>query len=157
LIWLISLYAYSVAPSRVPTHFGMNGKPDSYGSKTTFLLIAPILSIAPIIFILIWKYRFSLIEKHPYLINLPAFFSIILNLGEEEKQKYIEKYFDYLLLLGIAITFAMLVLDAGICFAGIKGFAPPYFITISLLLIFIPTIIFIIYLRKMAYEVKTVK
>ena len=155
LMWAISLYAYYAAPSTIPTHYGINGKPDEYGSKNIFLWLPSIFSIAPIIFLLIWKYRFNLIEKHPYLINLPAFFSIILNLPENEKKEYINRYFEYLLLLGVAITFALVILNAAICMGAIEERMPSYLILFSILLIFIPIPILILYLRKMAYEVKT--
>lgn len=38
-----SLYMSSKMPDIVPTHWGLNGKPDAYGSKWTNLLIMPIM------------------------------------------------------------------------------------------------------------------
>ena len=73
LIWLIGLYAYTTLPDRIPTHFGLSGKPDAFGNRLTFLLLPIAFSLAPLIILLIIKLRFTLINKFPYLVSLPAF------------------------------------------------------------------------------------
>jgi len=81
-IWLVSIYAYFDLPAEVPTHFGFTGRPTSYGNKATFLLLPFLFSIAPVIFLLIIRFRFTLINKYPYLVNLPAFFTNINKIEE---------------------------------------------------------------------------
>jgi uncharacterized membrane protein len=57
------IVSYQELPKIIPTHFGINGKPDDYGNKGT-ILILPI--IAAVIFIL-----FTVLTKYPHIHNYP--------------------------------------------------------------------------------------
>jgi uncharacterized membrane protein len=85
IIWFQGLNAYASLEGVVPKHFDLSGQPDSYGSSEIFLVVLPIVSIAPIIIILVTIYRFTLLNKHPYLINLPAFYAYIPKIPFEKR------------------------------------------------------------------------
>src|SRR3990172_333581 len=122
-IWGVSLYAYYTLPERVPTHFGFSGRPDSFGSKSTFLYLPAAFSLAPLIFLLVIRYRFTLINKYPYLANLPAFFAII-ELPSEKRAYWLNRYFELVLMLGVALVVFLLFMLLGIFKGTVDGEMP---------------------------------
>lgn len=116
-MWILAIYACLTLPHEVPAHFGFSGEPNRYGDKSTFLILPAAFSIAPIIFLLLAKYRFTLINKHPYLINLPAFFIYISKIPKERRGLWVNRYFEVILCLGVVLTLSLLVMEVGI-FSG---------------------------------------
>jgi hypothetical protein len=153
LIWGISLYAYYTLPERVPTHFGFSGKPDSFGTKNTFLFLPIAFSIAPSIFLLVIRFRFSLINKYPYLINLPAFFAIV-ELPSERRPYWLNRYFELVLLLGVALAVFLLVILLGIFRGTLDGEMPSWFSALALVLPFGLIVPFIFALRSLSIEMR---
>ena len=66
-------------------------------------ILAIALSIANFLIAVISAYRFALIEKYPYLINLPALTIVLYeaDLAPIEKGSYINKMFGVILKLGV--------------------------------------------------------
>ena len=151
LIWVISLYAYYTLPERVPTHFGFSGRPDSFGSKSTFLYLPAAFSLAPLIFLLVIRYRFTLINKYPYLANLPAFFAII-ELPSEKRAYWLNRYFELVLMLGVALVVFLLVMLLGIFKGTVDGEMPSWFSIFMLILPFGLIVPFIFALRALSLE-----
>ena len=149
-IWLLAIHAYFSLPQRIPTHFGPDGKPDSYGDKSMFLVLPAIFCIVPVIFILITKYRFVLINKYPYLVNLPAFFSRISEIKEDSRSYWVNKYFEAVLFLGTVLTFYMLLLEAGIYIGALYRALPWWFTPLALLSPIVLLLIFLVYMRGMS-------
>ena len=155
LIWGLGIYAYQTLPKTVPTHFGFSGEPDAYGSKETFLILPTAFSIAPVIFITVTLLRFRLVNKHPYLINLPAFYAKITQLPQDKRGEWINRYFEAVLMLGALLTLFLLTLELGIYQASISEKLPTWFLptTISTPILLITT--FLLYLRKIAKELES--
>ncbi|MEM6377383.1 MAG: DUF1648 domain-containing protein, partial [Bacteroidota bacterium] len=63
-MFLYLLYHYGSMPDRIPTHFGANGLPDAYGSKTS---IWPLPIISLITFLILF-----FLNKAPHLFNFPT-------------------------------------------------------------------------------------
>jgi uncharacterized membrane protein len=65
LIWVLSINAYSVLPSRIPVHFTWDGTPDRWADKTVlhFFLLPGLASIISIFMLVI--------SRFPYLYNFP--------------------------------------------------------------------------------------
>lgn len=142
-IWIISLYAFSTLPDEIITHFGLSGKPDSYGDKSMFLILPVAFSIAPVILIIITALRFTLVNKYPYLINLPAFYSHLHEIAAQRKGLWVNKYFDVVLALGATITLYLLVLLLGILKGVVEGQIPGWFLPVTLaapLLMILPSV-----------------
>ncbi|GEP95030.1 DUF1648 domain-containing protein [Chitinophaga cymbidii] len=56
-LWAITLYHYSNLPDSIPTHYNLEGRPDSYGRKATLLLLPIIGTAISAIFTLLHKYE----------------------------------------------------------------------------------------------------
>ncbi|RLF06442.1 MAG: hypothetical protein DRJ60_04375 [Thermoprotei archaeon] len=153
-IWILAIYAYVILPQEIPAHFGFNGEPTRYGDKLEFLVLPAAFSIAPISFLLLTKYRFTLINKHPYLINLPAFFTYISKIREERRGWWVNKYFEAMLCLGFVLTLSLLIIEFGIFLGTIYGKLPAWFTPFSLTLPIWLILPFIFYLRKMSSKLK---
>lgn len=150
-IWGVSIYGYYTLPEKVPTHFGFSGKPDSFGTKDTFLYLPTAFSLAPLIFLLVIRYRFTLINKYPYLINLPAFFSI-LESPSESRAYWLNRYFELVLMLGAALVVFLLVMLLGIYKGTIDGEMPSWFSIFMLVLPFGLIVPFIFALRALSVQ-----
>lgn len=110
-IWVLSFYANLTMPENAPRHFDLSGEPTSYGNNGDSFILPISFSLAPLIFLIIVKYRFLLINKYPYLINLPACFMNINKLQPERRSFWINRYFEAILILGVFITYYELLLE----------------------------------------------
>ncbi|HSF88019.1 MAG TPA: DUF1648 domain-containing protein [Saprospiraceae bacterium] len=63
-LWAMTLYAYGNLPETIPTHFGVGGEVDDYGSKMT-LFFLPV--IGTILFI-----GLTVLNNYPHIFNYPA-------------------------------------------------------------------------------------
>lgn len=116
LMLLDIAYYYPSLPNTIVTHYGSNGAPIAYGSKVD-LLYAPIILFAVFaLILLILRYRYTLFEKYPYLINLPSFVYVLGSEGDAEvRSKIMGRVFTvyalstlYLAVLNVIITTVML-------------------------------------------------
>ncbi len=149
-IWAVGLHAYFTLPDKIPTHFNFEGESDRYGGKVIWLILPPNFSIAPVIFLLLWKYRFVLVNRYPYLINLPAFFTRLDRIPEDERAYWINRYFEVLLALGVALTAYLLVIEYGIYLGTVGGKMPRWFIPFTFLAAILLISGFLIYLRNLS-------
>ncbi len=78
---LVVLYYYPNLPGTVATHYNISGAANAYGSKLNLMVVPGIFIAMYILFLLIIRYRYTLLEKYPYLINLPSF---VYRLGMEK-------------------------------------------------------------------------
>ncbi|MEM4576710.1 MAG: DUF1648 domain-containing protein [Candidatus Nezhaarchaeales archaeon] len=153
VIWVLAIYSYLTLPQVVPVHFGWNGEPTRYGEKIELLFLAVPLSIAPSIFLLITKYRFTLINKYSYLVNLPAFFTYITKIPKERRSLWVNRYFESLLAFGAAITFFLLLIEYEVYLSALQGRVHPWLVFVPLTIVgsIIPLIF---YLRRLSQEMK---
>lgn len=154
LIWIASLFAFTTLPERVPTHFGISGQPDAFGSKTTFLILPLAFSIAPVILLLVIRYRFALVNRFPYLVNLPAFFSQIGQLPEERRSYWLNKYFEFIAAVGVAISAFLFALLLGIYAGTLQGEMPWWFMVITIAIPLILIVSIVIALRAMSIRMQ---
>ncbi|HVS94145.1 MAG TPA: SdpI family protein [Mucilaginibacter sp.] len=77
IIWLLPLayliYVYPSLPASVAVHFGMNGSPDRYGSKTEFLAAPFILMGVSVLVYLLMKYLPAIDPKKYVKYGEPTF------------------------------------------------------------------------------------
>lgn len=153
-ILAIGIYGYFSLPETIPTHFGIDGKPDRYGERIAFLILPLLLCLGPVIILLIVRYRFILINKYPHLINLPGFF-INLNRIEISKRGYwLNKYFELTLWLGLVLSLYLLFIMIIIYYSTLEGELPvPIFIIIILFPTFM-VIPFFIALSNLSNQIK---
>ncbi|MBE8539587.1 DUF1648 domain-containing protein [Geoglobus acetivorans] len=152
-IWVLAIYAYQTLPDNIPSHFNFEGKPDSYGDKSTWMILPVALSIAPIIFLLIAKYRFTIINNHPYLINLPAFFMMIDRIPAERRAWWVNRYFEVLLGMGAFLTLYLLAIEYGIYVGTVAGAMPEWFLPVTLGAIPVLIFGFLVFLKKLSAEI----
>jgi uncharacterized membrane protein len=156
-IWIFAIYAYLTLPKEVPVHFGFKGEPTRYGSKSAFLIVPVAFSIAPVIFLLLTKFRFTLINRYPYLINLPAFFTNISKIPEKKRGFWVNKYFEAVLCLGAVLTFSLFIMELGIYLGKISSKLPVWFFPFSLSMPLWLIFPFLFYLGKLSKEMNGVR
>jgi|TARA_B100001971_G_C18126846_1_gene502531 hypothetical protein len=154
VIFALGLYGYLFIEGVIPTHYDFAGNPDAYGSSQIFLIMIPTLSIAPVIIILISHYRYTLINKHPYLTNLPAFYMYIPKIPFEKRGYWVNKYFEAVLALGVFTTVEMIIILWGIYIASIEEVLPNWFLPVTLLMSFIMIPPMIYYFYKLSLRMK---
>jgi uncharacterized membrane protein len=154
LIWMTGIYAYSALPDRIPTHFDISGKPDAFGNRVTFLLLPIAFSLAPLIILLIIRFRFTLVNRFPYLVNLPAFFTQIGRLPEDRQTYWLNKYFEFVAAVGVAVSAFLLALFLGIYSGTLEGEMPWWFTAMTVAIPIIFVVAFIIALRAMSLRLQ---
>jgi uncharacterized membrane protein len=154
LIWLVGLQAYTTLPEKIPTHFDFSGKPDAFGTRTTFLILPIAFSLAPLIIVLLIRFRFALINRYPYLVNLPAFFSQLGQLPEERKSYWVNKYFEFVAAVGVAVSVFLLALFLGIYSGTLEGGMPWWFTVMTIAVPLVLVAAFIIALRAMSMRLQ---
>ncbi|UNC92915.1 DUF1648 domain-containing protein [Candidatus Contubernalis alkaliaceticus] len=153
-LWGIGIYAFLSLADQVPIHFDAVGKPTTYGNKLTLLNIAMALSALPIFFILLARYRFTLINKYPYLINLPTFFLHINKISPKRRGFWVNRYFEILLLVGVVLTFYLVALMMMLFLGAAAESLPSWFATFTIvppLALLIPTLFL---MRTLTKELK---
>ncbi len=132
IILIVGIIGYFRFPVYIPVHY-FNGIPNAYGQSIFFPLTAVILSIAPIIVLLISRFRYKLLNKYPYFINMPAFYYSEISRFKREKRSYwVNKYFELVLGIGASIGGLMLITIFDIYEGTVNYFFPP---SISILMI----------------------
>ena len=61
--WIVPLIIFRQLPDTIPTHFGLDGKVDDWGSKIT-IFIVPVISFLLVI-------GMSILNKFPHIFNYP--------------------------------------------------------------------------------------
>ncbi|WP_290902594.1 DUF1648 domain-containing protein [Ferroglobus sp.] len=151
LIWVTSIHAYLTLPERIPIHFNASGKADAYGGKITFLLLPLSFSIAPIILLIISSKRREALKGAAWWMNLPAFFSKLNSLPENERERFVNSYFNSIDALNAFLTFCFYLLTLGIYFGSKAGELPRWFNLVILMLLLSP-IPFLIRMRNLSKE-----
>ncbi len=153
-MWGFAIYAYLLMPKAVPAHFGISGEPTRYGHKSGFFILPIVSTIIPVLFLLLTKYRFTLINKYPNLGNFPTF--LITNLpkiSEEKRGVWINKYFESIILgTGFAFTIFFFIAEIVIFFGEIQGKLSLWFIVFSITMPVWLILALIFYLRKFKLE-----
>jgi hypothetical protein len=157
IILVVGIVGYFRFPVYIPVHY-FNGIPNAYGQSIFFPLTAVILSIAPIIVLLISKFRYTLLNKYPYFINMPVFYYSEISRFKREKRSYwVNKYFELVLGIGASIGGLMLITIFDIYEGTVNYFFPPN-ISILMIIWILGTILFLyIYLKNLYKQIITNK
>ncbi len=148
LMFIVAVYYYSILPERIPTHFGLGGKPDRYGSKDELFLISFLFSTAQILILTVYKFRFKIWR---YL-NLPI---DLKRLDEEKRRIAIDRYFELLLKFFLALGFCLLVLE--ICvFECMKTGRMSWWFYLSLFPILVLVFPFMVAYYRLEEELKSI-
>jgi hypothetical protein len=152
-LWLLALAYILELPEIAPLHFGFSGEPTRFGPKWVLWLLPAAFSIAPVIILLITRYRFRLINDHPYLVNLPAFFVVNLpKLPPARRSWWVNRYFEVNLALGAVITWILVLMEWSILAGTAAGELAGWFIWFSVFALVIPIVGFIFYLRRLGQQ-----
>jgi hypothetical protein len=133
IMWAIGLYNYVSLPDQVPTHFGASGKPDAYGSKMSLLILPLAFSLAPVIILLVITFRFTLVNKYPFLVNLPAFYLNLTKIDPSRRGLWVNRYFALVAVLGLCLSLFFCFLLAGIYDGAGRGELAAWFLPVVLL------------------------
>ncbi|MCE4607131.1 MAG: DUF1648 domain-containing protein [Desulfurococcales archaeon] len=112
-------------PSIVPTHWNAEGQVTSYSTNTfAVIVLATVMPLANIIIVLVTIYRWKLINKYPYIINLPAITLVMSsgNLDQREKSEIVNKIFEVTLLAGVTVGAYLLGLEVIMIYSMITGY-----------------------------------
>ncbi len=121
-IWIVGIMSLILLPTIIPLHFGWNGAASSYGFSSILLIIALIFSVVPGIILVVSYYRFKLLNKYPYLVNIPFFYASIKNISSARKGYWVNQYFNALMVGGVYISCILLVLILEVYAAAQKDY-----------------------------------
>ncbi len=132
ILWLLTVYFFSLLPATIPTHFNAYGKVDDYGSKAT-ILILPIIS--SVLFI-----GLTILNKYPQIFNFPS------EITEENalKQYTLATRMIRILKLSLALVFSLIFIQICLASSGITVGFGILLLPVTLLLIFVPIGYFVI-------------
>jgi uncharacterized membrane protein len=88
-------YWWAALPATIPTHFGIDGKPNAYGSKDTIWLLPGILLVLTV--------AFSLLSRYPWLFNYP----VTITEENAERQYHRGRVLLAVINAGLALLFAV--------------------------------------------------
>ena len=129
IIWGLTLYTFLKLPTTIPTHFNASGQPDSYGNKTT-LLILP--ALATIIY-----FGLTQLNKYPHIFN----YMTKINEDNAEKQYTIATRMLRFLKLAVLILFSWIILFTYLTTIGVTNGLGFWFLPLMEGLLLIPVII----------------
>ncbi len=154
IILAVGVVGYFKFPIFIPVHY-VNGVPSAYGQSWFFPLTAIILSIAPILVLIAVRLRYTLLNKYPYFINMPAFYYSELSRLKREKRSYwVNKYFELVLGVGASIGGLMMVTMFGIYEGTVSYYFPPEISLFMLAWIFATIVLLFYYLRDLYIQVQ---
>lgn len=129
IVTLATIRSWSILPEKIPSHYGLNGSVDAYGSKNTvFIIIAFMIGLYLL---------FRFVANRPYICNYTV---KITPLNRENQYNLVSKFLR-------VFCFEMLILFTYVQFSTIY--------LRSIKLIFIPFILFILILSTVIYVKKS--
>jgi len=130
-LWGFTIYAYFNLPDRIPTHFNFSGRPDSYGSKIS-IIVLPIVST--VIFFLL-----TFLSKYPHVFNYAA---VITEENAEQQYTYGTRMLRFLK-LAVIINFTLINVFTYFTAIGKSNGLAAWFLPFMLGMIIIPVSFFI--------------
>ena len=121
-----SIAVWDHLPERMPLHFGIDGRPDSWGGKTFmswFLLPAIAVGLTIMMYVLA-----SWIMRRPDLINMPDR-KKFLELPPEQRRKVLMAMQGLLHWVGVMLNLTFLIVQYGSYRAAIGGAIPGLILT----------------------------
>jgi len=131
-------YYYTFLPDEIPTHYNFAGKPDAYGDKKTIFLVPAIAVIIAI--------PMLIISRKPHLFNYPV------TITPENAQAQYTKATRLINILALMTTLVMFFIEIQTIRTALgkaDGLGDS-FIYIFFALMFIPTIFYLVSMKKSA-------
>ena len=136
----VGLYYYSILPPKVPVHFGSNGKPNRFGSKSELLILSMLFSSVPLMAVVLFKFRYRIWRYLSVGIDLER-------LDKEKRRKVVDDYFRLLLSFFIFLNIFLLLLEIASFESSLKGELVWWFY-LALILVVIPIFPYLILYSK---------
>ncbi len=134
-------YYYSILPDEIPTHYNFAGKPDAYGDKESIFSLPAIALIIAI--------PMLIISRKPHLFNYPV------KITPENAQAQYTKATRLINILALMTTLVMFFIEIQ-TIRTVLGKADGLgesFVYIFFILMFIPTIFYLISMKKSSKKV----
>jgi len=111
---LAPLPYYWILPDRVPSHWNAEGEITSYSSKVEMiLLLSTLMPLANIVLALITRFRWTILNKYPYLISIPGIAVVLYKTGmdPETRSRVMNRVFEATLAAGLLVGLFMLGIE----------------------------------------------
>lgn len=138
IVLVLVAYYYPALPNVVATHYGISGSPNSYGYKSTLLIVPGIFLAVFFFFLLILHFRYVLLEKHPYLLNLPSFVYLLGEKSPALQGEIMNRVFAVYSLSAFFISLLNLIITTAILEQRTRFLLPALLIVIA---VFIATVL----------------
>lgn len=129
-------YYYTLLPDEIPTHYNFAGEPDAYGEKSSIFLLPAIAVIIAI--------PMLILSRKPHLFNFPV------TITQENAQAQYTKASRLMIGLALVTTFTMFIIEIQTIRTALgktDGLGES-FVYIFFILMFIPTIFYLISMKK---------
>ncbi|MCS6788026.1 MAG: DUF1648 domain-containing protein [Aigarchaeota archaeon] len=162
LLAVYALAVYGSLPELVAIDFDAAGRPTRYAPKSElltvlYLLIGVLASVTALISVISLK-RHVIVERYPYLVNLPALAILLGRLPEHLRRPYVDRVFLPLPAVGVVLNAAVFFpLVHMVLEAARTEYFPPFPVVAVVLAVSLsvaPAMIF--YYRRIYRELKTV-
>lgn len=121
-VWAMVGYYYQSLPGTIPTHYGLNGQPDAYGSKTVVLIEPVVLTLLVAGFMVALRFRYTLLFNYPWAVRLPAFVWGLMDGRNAERQgRLLNKVFTVYTIPMVMISMLNLLISYLIIFSTGNG------------------------------------
>lgn len=161
-IWIVASAALILLPTIVPSNFTWLGTPTSSEFSSTLIIAALIFSVVPAVILIVSLFRFRLLNKHPYLIKIPAFYSGIKGIAPKRRSYWVNQYFKTLLVAGVYLSGILLILILEIYTALSRSYINVYLSVVAPIIAIVAVAVLLLLLikdlyRKMAAEAQSMR
>ena len=118
--WIIAFIAYQSLPDIIPTHYGIKGQADDWGSKST-IFILPVISLVLII-------GMSILNRFPHIFNYPV------KVTEENALQLYRKGTLLIRIIKVIIVILFLFIEWRICDISGNNQFPVWFLFVVLII-----------------------
>lgn len=152
--FLLGIYFYVSIKGIIPTHFNFSGEPTAYAKPTLlYWVLIPIVHLSIVVLMnIVYHYRWTLINKYPYLINIPAFMMMNGRADESKRRYYIDRIYSILSIISVYIGILMIFIEFGIGYSSIIKYYYNIVFTVGMIIITIFLVLGIILYYKNVYR-----
>lgn len=134
-IWMLPVFYLSHLPDTIPIHFGINGKPDAWGTKISIFMV-PVISL--VLFI-----GLSILNKFPEKFNYPV------KITEENATQLYKRGTLFVRITKVVVVLIFLFIEYQICVSGDTGRLPRSFLYWAFIIpIILPLLALIMFKKK---------
>lgn len=154
LDFILGIYFSISISGIIPTHYNFWGKPNAYGKPSLiYWMMMPIIHLSILILLtLIYRYRWKIINKYPYLINIPAFMMLDGRLDEYRKKYYVDRIYAILAFIGIYLGILMVFIEYAIGTPSFTEYHGALFVIGIIIFSIAPVLGILLYYRRIYLE-----